>query len=602
MRARSTTPQHQAATRLPRVLLLLALLCACPLALAQPVGPLARTGSAFVNLVSVRTMRLANATRVEMRFDGTFELWADPVERKWVDFSLPDEPFAQTQAISFRVVNARSQAGAFFDVSSYPVSHVEVSVPVGATEGIGLDVTVQLYVPATFGGLTVERQDWSGWHVHPPAFYIQESQDRRGLIITVTSDRQGEPPLVRKSEADAAKLRRKLDIRMVGGMLSVDAVNADLHSFSEALAAATGQQITVDDDAQRMVSVFMPATTLEEVLDALCKGYSLTSMQVGDSLVITQAGPTAGSRFVALHTRTVPLRYIRAEAAVDLLPVFLRRFIRPAQDANAVVISGPTYLADKVQADLGKLDRPGPQMEVEVTAVDLSHAADLEAALELSAATNALSAATGSDAGDVWYSTTGQLSAEYAARLHAIATADSTHVLARARASVSNGKTAKLFVGTTRLIQVRFMNYYAPGPPRQDQTIINVDIGTKLSVTPWSGGDGNVTITLEPEVVNMTSRDPVTGLPSILTRRYRGTVRTRAGDTVIIGGLKQRVELPVTRKIPVLGDLPLIGWMFRSRRKSVDTSEIALLVTPRLIGDGKVARSIAPAAPGGEAS
>lgn len=556
---------------------------------AQPMnGPLAGAGSAFVNLISVRSTRLANAVRVELRFDGTFQFFADPIANGWIDFPRDEPTPYPVSTIRFRIVNARSQAGSFFDVSSYPVSHVEVAIPVGAIEGVGLDVTIPLYTPAWFKGMRTQSDSWEGWDTeHLPRFFIQESQDRRSLIITVESDRQTEAEPKTKSEADAAKLRQELDISMSAGVLSVRALNVSISAFAEALSTATGVRIAVDDEVQRIITMNLPATDLGEVLDVLCRGYGLVCARVGEAYIVSQAVPRVGSRAGALETAVVPLRYLKPRLAVDCLPDFLRRVARESPDYNAVVVTGPDYLVEKVTADLRKLDRPTPQIRVYVTAVAFSDEKQAEQVFGVSAQARSFRATTDSGGGDVWYATGGGPQEEYLAAVRALEQQGKARIMSSTQVAVVNGKEAALFVGARKLIQVRVSTWRG----RQEEILMDVDIGTRLRVTPWTGGSGEITMELRPEVGNIVARDPATGMPTLQVRRYRGTVRVADGDTVIIGGLTQHVDVRSRRRIPVLGQLPLVGWLFTSPRRSVETSEVVLLVSARIENTGGTAGS-----------
>lgn len=556
---------------------------------AQPAnGPLAPPGSAFVNLTSVRSTRLSNAVRVELRFDGTFQLFVDPEANGWIESSDGQPTPHPTPVIQFRILNARSQAGSFFDVSSYPISHVEVAIPVGAIEGIGLDVTIPLYTAAWFKGMRTQSDILEGWPVeHLPRFFIQESQDRRSLIITVESDRQTAEELRGKSDADAAKQRHELDISVSGGVLSVRALNVSVAEFAEALSAATGTRIAVDDEVRRTVTMVLPATDLNEVLDSLCRGYGLACARVGEAYVLVQAIPREGSHSAAPETAVIPLRYLNAKTAVDCLPDFLRRVVRESPDHNAVVITGPGYLVEKVTADLRKLDRPTPQVRVYVTAVELANSELIHRVFQASGQARSLRFSADSESGDLWYATGPGDYEEYVGQVRALQDSGQARILSSTQALVLNGEEANLFLGSRKLIQVRVSTWH-----RQEETLIDVDIGTRLRVTPRTIGNGEITLTLGPEVGTLATRDPATGMPTLEIRRYRGTVRVASGDTVIIGGLNQHVALRSRRRIPVLGQLPLVGWLFTSSRRSVDRSEVVVLVSVRSVGSsGEITRS-----------
>lgn len=86
--------------------------------------------------------------------------------------------------------------------------------------------------------------------------------------------------------------------------------------------------------------------------------------------------------------------------------------------------------------------------------------------------------------------------------------------------------------------------------------------------------------------------DVRTGLPTVSTRRAETTVLLRDGETLFIGGLKLQQQDTLTRKVPILGDLPLIGGLFRARSQRSTTTELAIFLTPRIISSPQEVSSI----------
>ena len=82
---------------------------------------------------------------------------------------------------------------------------------------------------------------------------------------------------------------------------------------------------------------------------------------------------------------------------------------------------------------------------------------------------------------------------------------------------------------------------------------------------------------------NILELDRGTGLPTLSTRRASTPVRVKDGETIMIGGLTQQQDYWSSRKIPLLGDLPLIGFLGRSRSKTSTKSDLVILITPRLL-------------------
>ena len=147
--------------------------------------------------------------------------------------------------------------------------------------------------------------------------------------------------------------------------------------------------------------------------------------------------------------------------------------------------------------------------------------------------------------------------------------------------AVVNGRTAEIFIGAQRFILTQFNGY------GQTQTRIQpVDVGVKLSITPLTGGNGEITTRVAPEVSNITELDIQTGLPVLSTRRADTTVRVKDGETIAIGGLTLNQEQTVNSNIPLFGDIPLIGNLFRSKKKNLVQTELVVFVTPRIIRSG----------------
>jgi type II secretory pathway component GspD/PulD (secretin) len=91
-----------------------------------------------------------------------------------------------------------------------------------------------------------------------------------------------------------------------------------------------------------------------------------------------------------------------------------------------------------------------------------------------------------------------------------------------------------------------------------------------------------VTCTIKPEVGDVTG---VTGsnLPIITKRTAESTVRIADGEVIAIGGLLQDVRRETKRKIPLLGDLPLIGPLFRNTTTDNDTREVVIFIVPHIL-------------------
>ncbi len=113
------------------------------------------------------------------------------------------------------------------------------------------------------------------------------------------------------------------------------------------------------------------------------------------------------------------------------------------------------------------------------------------------------------------------------------------------------------------------------------------DFGVKLVVTPTILGEGNVETVIAPEVSDLDFQDGVNingfTVPALKTSRLSTDVVTKAGESIVMGGLLRRQEQRNIDKIPLLGDLPILGKLFRSTRYLTSQTDVVFVMTPQIL-------------------
>ena len=110
----------------------------------------------------------------------------------------------------------------------------------------------------------------------------------------------------------------------------------------------------------------------------------------------------------------------------------------------------------------------------------------------------------------------------------------------------------------------------------------------RLEVTPQITPEGNVILDLE---VNKDSRGALTAAgPAINTKQVKTQVLVENGGTVVIGGIFTQDEQNEINKVPLLGDIPFIGYLFQNRVKSTRKTELLVFITPKIVTDRSAAR------------
>lgn len=136
-----------------------------------------------------------------------------------------------------------------------------------------------------------------------------------------------------------------------------------------------------------------------------------------------------------------------------------------------------------------------------------------------------------------------------------------------------------------------------------DQPVISTEFkefGVSLSFTPTVVGDGLINLVVAPEVsqIDETIGVQTTGLisiPGVQTRRARTTVELRDGESFAIAGLLQSTFQDQVQQLPWLGDLPVLGALFRSTEYAEGESELVIIVTAYLVQPSQLEQLASPA-------
>jgi pilus assembly protein CpaC len=111
--------------------------------------------------------------------------------------------------------------------------------------------------------------------------------------------------------------------------------------------------------------------------------------------------------------------------------------------------------------------------------------------------------------------------------------------------------------------------------------------GVQLNVTPTLLGNGSVEAKIEPQVSDLDFQDGITEngfvVPALKQSKLSTDVITQPGESIIMGGMVRRIEQRFINKVPVLGDIPILGQLFRSTNYQNQQSDVVFVMTPTVI-------------------
>jgi len=380
------------------------------------------------------------------------------------------------------------------------------------------------------------------------------------------------------------------EIAVTTAGVTVHAVDVYAHLLFTRLAEKARLQVVVDDAIKnRKVTVHLTGKSPREVLKYIVSAYGFSAGEVNGVHMISEGIPRKPSSYLLSDIKSIPTQYVQASNAKSLLPVFLQDHVKVNYEQNAVVLSAPTDVLEKFEQDIQQFDVPAAQIMLEILVVEFTDwdTASYDLGIRWQSAgrgaewgTLSLPSLEGSEPtrglGETVLRGIADLPNEFRASLEALVTARRAKIRASPRIATVSGRWASFFVGIERYLR-------QPIETGDGNTTNFIDAGVRLNIAPWTGDGEEIICEIHPEVSTLSALDPVTGLPEKITRTADTMVRVKDGQTIVIGGLRQEEERRIRTKVPILGDIPLLGALFRSSATSVNRTDLVIFVTPRVL-------------------
>lgn len=381
-------------------------------------------------------------------------------------------------------------------------------------------------------------------------------------------------------------------------IISLDYKDADINAVLRSLAWSYGLNLVTSTDVKGKVTINLKNVTLNEALEAILTASGYVHSRRGNIVYIT-SGAVEG---IDLVSEPVFLKYLKAAEAQNLL----RKVISPKGDikvdevSNMLIITDFSANIDKVKKLIQGIDIPPQQVLVEVKIVDITSkdlqnlgvtwqvdykpAGDVKGLFqrntrtqeELKTTTTVTGPSSTLSGGQFKIDTLTFKGLSFTATLDALIQDQKAHLLASPSIAVLNNREARIVIGEKVPYKERTQTTTGT-----TETTKFIDVGTTLRVIPSINADGYITMMIHPEVSSVSSL--LDAGPRITTREADTTVRVKEGETIVIGGLIKQQDDRTKSKVPLLGDLPILGLLFSNRSKDQTQTELAVFITPKIL-------------------
>jgi general secretion pathway protein D len=258
---------------------------------------------------------------------------------------------------------------------------------------------------------------------------------------------------------------------------------------------------------------------------------------------------------------------------------------------------------ENIKTIIASLDKPKPQVLINVVFLQVTHGDDLDLGAEATYAGKIaikggpLGTATtkfglGSALDDAthygsFYNISGQHGLE--ATLHALAVKSKTEILSRPSILTRSSQQATILVG--QQIPIITNSRVSDTNNTTINTVTYQDVGIILRVTPFITQAGLVEMIVSPEISSLSATtvaiSNTVNSPVIDKRSADTVVVTPSDQTVVIGGLISTQVIDQENKVPLLGDIPILGYAFKRNIKKNQKTELLIFLTPHVVADPK---------------
>jgi type IV pilus assembly protein PilQ len=413
--------------------------------------------------------------------------------------------------------------------------------------------------------------------------------------------------------------------------VNLDFDSTDVRDILKLLGVRAGINIIYGSDVAGSLSLHLRGVPFDEAFRTVLQMTALTTQQVGDNIlrVLTPSVLKTERSSALPTTRVFQLSYTKADEVKPQLDAVRGAEGRPgatvvAKTANAIIVTDTQEGMLEIERLIAQIDRRPTQVLIEAKLIEVQHNKSMDLGIQWDYAT---AGNFNNNPGNRWFVGTQQAGISspltmhgdvlansgptqtgtgvnlpaadivgaltlgrvtdtsfLAATLSAAAKSGKAKVLSDPKVATLNNQQATINITT----QIPYVTSSVTSTGVATQSVSYTTVGITLTVTPTVNADGRVTLKINPQVSQPSqtvASAGTTGAVAVDTRNADTTVLVRDGETIVIGGLITDTESVNEAKVPLLGDIPILGWFFRKKSTSRTRQELLVFVTPKILAD-----------------
>ena len=369
--------------------------------------------------------------------------------------------------------------------------------------------------------------------------------------------------------------------------ISMRAQDASLSEILKILADRSGMNfVTGEGVYKEKITMILNRTPVDEAIDLVVRAAGLSYEIIGNSVLIAESDKLKGE--VGQQGYVVALKYATAEEVANMLGD-LTKYIKVDKGGNRLICFTSPRVINEIERIVKSIDHPHILVLLDTRIIEVS----LDKMKQYGLNWSGLFPLSGGISHDNVSLETGYKKAadwelkalDFSASLDLMVSNNDARILMNSKITTTNNREASLHIGDVIPYQIQAYNIGGVGGGA-NMNIQKENVGVMITMTPHVNENNQVTLQLEPEVSNIigwVGKDH--DMPQTRVRKASTTVRVKDGQTIFLAGLLDEEKTISVSKLPILGDIPLLGRLFRHSTESITKKNLIIEVTPKILRD-----------------
>lgn len=367
--------------------------------------------------------------------------------------------------------------------------------------------------------------------------------------------------------------------------ISLNAQDANLSEILKVLSDRSSMNFVAGEGVQKAkISIILNKTPVSEAIDLIVRAAGLSYEIIGNSVLIGEMGKLKDE--VGQSGYVIALNYADAAEVATMLSDFSKN-VKVDRGGNRLIAYASPRVINEIERIVRSIDHPHTQVLLETRLIEVTvdntdrYGIDWGALSPISTGV-AFPEVKATEGYLLKNGVRGPIALNLV--LDMLIQNGDARVLMNSKLTTTNNREASLLIGEKIPYLVQSYNASATSNSGANLEVQKEEVGVKIRMQPHVNEDSEITLALEPEVSSITGfKGPSSDLPLVKVRTTKTTVRVADGQTVFLAGLLSEDETEELRKLPILGQIPLVGALFTHRFAVKRKTNLIIEVKPKII-------------------